>query len=169
MAGPKGNGDLFPPELHEQVEKFSLVFERFGFPRMAGRMFELMLLRDDPLITQSELTEELNARTGSVSTMIRLLEQLGFVERLSLPGHRRDRFRVRTDPLVEMSRRRIEGAIQMIDILERAKHSKEIGPTATERLERAESFYRHFHVEMELALVRWLEANPLPEPQPPPE
>ena len=30
-------------------------------------------------------------------------------------------------------------------------------------------FTKLFHVEMELALVRWLEANPLPEPQPPPE
>ncbi len=61
-----------------------------------------------------------------------------------------------------MSKRRIEGAINVIDILDKAKVQKEIGPLATARLERAESFYRYFHVEMELALVRWLEANPLP-------
>ncbi len=60
-----------------------------------------------------------------------------------------------------MSKRRIEGVIHMINAIENAKRHKDIGPIATERLERAESFYRFFHIEMELALVRWLEANPL--------
>jgi len=150
--------------MAQTVESFSLMFEEFGFPRMAGRIFAFLILSEEPYVTQSELTDLLQASTGSVSTMVRLLEQLGFVERVSLPGHRRDRFKLRRDPLVEMSKRRIEGAIHMIDIIEKAKHHKEIGPVATDRLERAESFYRFFHVEMELSLVRWLEANPLPEP-----
>jgi DNA-binding transcriptional regulator GbsR (MarR family) len=130
----------------ETVESFSLMFEQFGFPRMGGRIFAFLILTERPYVTQAELTDLLQASTGSVSTMIRLLETLGFVERVSLPGHRRDRFRVHPDPLVEMSKRRIEGAIHMIDIIEKARHNKEIGPLATERLERAESYYRHFHV-----------------------
>ena len=146
----------------EVIESFSLIFEQFGFPRMAGRIFALLVLTEEPYVTQSDLTEQLQASTGSISTMVRLLEQLGFVERVSLPGHRRDRFRVRPDPLVEMSKRRIEGIIHMINAVDNAKHHKEIGPIATARLERAEAFYRFFHIEMELALVRWLEDNPLP-------
>ena len=160
---------VMSPGLAETIESFSLIFEQFGFPRMAGRIFALMILTEHQYVTQSELTDLLQASTGSVSTMIRLLEQLGFVERLSLPGHRRDRFRVRADPLVEMSRRRIEGIIHMINAVEKAKHNREIGSQATARLERAESFYRFFHIEMELALVRWLEDNPLPEPESAPE
>lgn len=163
MAEDTGPVADFPPELHEHVEAFSLIIEQFGFPRMAGRIFALLILTEQSYMTQAELTDLLQASTGSVSTMVRLLEQLGFVERVSLPGHRRDRFRVRPDPLVEMSKRRIEGAIHMIDIIEKANRSKQIGPIATDRLERAESFYRFFHIEMELALVRWLEANPLPD------
>jgi len=152
--------------MAQTVESVSLMFEEFGFPRMAGRIFAFLILSEEPYVTQSDLTDLLQASTGSVSTMVRLLEQLGFVERVSLPGHRRDRFKLRRDPLVEMSKRRIEGAIHMIDIIEKAKHHKEIGPVATDRLERAESFYRFFHVEMELSLVRWLEANPLADPTP---
>jgi DNA-binding transcriptional regulator GbsR (MarR family) len=151
-----------PTSVAEAIESFSLVFEQFGFPRMGGRIFAYLILSDRPHVTQAELTELLQASTGSISTMVRMLEQIGFIERVSLPGHRRDRFRLRTDPLVEMTRRRIEGAINVIDILDKAKVQKEVGPLATARLKRAESFYRYFHVEMELALVRWLEANPLP-------
>ena len=160
-ADPETSAPL-PTSVAEAIESFSLVFEQFGFPRMGGRIFAYLILSDQPHVTQSELTTVLQASTGSISTMVRMLEQIGFIERISLPGHRRDRFRLRTDPLVEMTRRRIEGAINVIDILDKAKVQREVGPVATARLERAESFYRYFHVEMELALVRWLEANPLP-------
>ncbi len=128
------------PELAEIVESFSLVIEQFGLPRMAGRIFAFLLINEERDVTQSSLAALLQASTGSVSTMIRLLEQLGFVERVSLPGRRRDRFRIRQDPLVEMSKRRIESLIHMINIIEKAKHHKETGPLATTRLERAESF-----------------------------
>ncbi len=154
-----------PQSVAESIESFSLVFEQFGFPRMGGRIFAYLILSEEPYVTQAELTELLQASTGSISTMVRLLEQTSFIERVSLPGHRRDRFRLRSDPLVEMTRRRIEGAIHVIDVVDKAKVHKEVGPQATDRLERAESFYRYFHVEMELALVRWLEANPLADEQ----
>ena len=147
--------DLLPPELHEHVEKFSLIFERFGFQRMGGRMFALMLLRDEPLYTQAELAEELDASTGSVSTMIRLLEQLGFVERVSLPGHRRDRFRLTKDPLVEMTVRRLQGALEIVEVINDARNSQHIGPHAQARLDRAMSFYTFFVDEMGIALEKW--------------
>ena len=63
-----------PDELHEHVETFSLIFEAFGFQRMGGRMFALMLLSNEEMFTQAQLAAELNASTGSVSTMIRLLD-----------------------------------------------------------------------------------------------
>ena len=122
---------------------------------MGGRMFALMLLRDEPLFTQAQLADELGASTGSVSTMIRLLEQLGFVERVSLPGHRRDRFRLTEDPLVEMTIRRLEGAQQMVDVISAARATHQIGPRADARLVRALSFYTFFMDEMSTALDAW--------------
>ncbi len=154
---------MLPDELHEHVETFSLVFERFGFQRMAGRMFALMLLRDEPLFTQAQLADELDASTGSISTMIRLLEQLGFVERVSLPGHRRDRFRLTRDPLVEMTVRRLEGAQQMIAIIDAARATRNIGPRADKRLARALSFYEFFVGEMGRSLQEWREMTEVPE------
>jgi DNA-binding transcriptional regulator GbsR (MarR family) len=150
-----GQHQLLPEELHEHVETFSLVFERFGFQRMAGRIFALMLLRNESLVTQAQLAEELGASTGSISTMIRLLEQLGFVERVSLPGHRRDRFRLTEDPLVEMTVRRLEGAGQMVKIINAARATHNIGPNADARLERAMSFYVFFMEEMARSLEEW--------------
>jgi DNA-binding transcriptional regulator GbsR (MarR family) len=122
---------------------------------MAGRMFSLMLLREDELITQAELAETLDASAGSISTMIRLLEQLGFVERVSLPGHRRDRFRLTPDPLVEMSVRRIEGAREISKLIRATRSTDSLGPVADARLARALSFYEFFIDEMDRALIEW--------------
>ncbi len=155
MQSTDGHHQLLPDELHQHVETFSLIFERFGFQRMGGRMFALMLLRDEPLITQAQLAEELDASTGSVSTMIRLLEQLGFVERVSLPGHRRDRFRLTEDPLMEMTVRRLQGAQQMVEIIKSARSSHNIGPQAEARLTRALQFYEFFLEEMTKSLDEW--------------
>ncbi len=155
MADRASGGDRFPEDLHEYVETFSLIFERFGFPRMAGRMFSFMLLREEDLITQAELAEALDASTGSISTMIRLLEQLGFVERVSLPGRRRDRFRLTPDPMVEMSVRRIEGAREISKLIGAARRTDSLGPVADARLERAMSFYDFFVDEMVRSLAAW--------------
>ena len=155
MQSSDSQQQSLPDELREHVEAFSLVFERFGFQRMGGRMFALMLLREEPLFTQAQLAEELDASTGSVSTMIRLLEQLGFVERVSLPGHRRDRFRLTKDPLMEMTVRRLKGAGQMIAIIEAARSTHNIGPRAEARLARAMSFYEFFLAKMTESLDEW--------------
>lgn len=144
-----------PDELREHVEAFSLIFERFGFQRMGGRMFSLMLLREEPLFTQAQLAEELDASTGSISTMIRLLEQLGFVERVSLPGHRRDRFRLTKDPLMEMTVRRLKGAEEMVAIIEAARSTHNVGPRAEARLARAQAFYEFFLQAMTESLAEW--------------
>ena len=150
---------ILPEELHEHVENFSLVFERFGFQRMGGRMFALMLLSEETLFTQAQLAAALDASTGSVSTMVRLLEQLGFIERVSLPGHRRDRFRLTEDPLVEMTVRRLEGAMQIVDIIEAARATHNIGTKADERLGTAVDFYLFFVEAMGRTLAEWRESR----------
>lgn len=155
MATQDNPDRLLPEALHEHVEAFSLAIERFGFPRMAGRIFALMLLRDEPLVTQAELATELGASTGSISTMIRLLEQLGFVERVSLPAQRRDRFRLSDDPFIEMSWRRIESARRFGAILQAARDTRILGPEAEARLAGAQAFYEFFTDEMDSALRRW--------------
>ena len=76
------------------VEEFGLWFERSGLPRMAGRILGWLLVSDPPEQSLPDLAEQLQASTGSVSTDDRAcLEQIGLIERASVPGERRVRFR----------------------------------------------------------------------------
>jgi len=88
-----------PPASHhariaEFVEEFAVHLETEGRPRMAGRILAFLLVCEPPERTAAELARELRASTGSISTMTRLLEAAGLIERVSRAGERADRFRV---------------------------------------------------------------------------
>ncbi len=77
------------------VEEVGMFFEQTGLPRMAGRILGWLMISNPPHQTTGELAEALLASKGSISTMTRLLIRIGLIERLSLPGQRRDYFRIK--------------------------------------------------------------------------
>ena len=81
------------------IEEIGVLFENTGLPRMAGRMFGWLLIADPPYQSPSEIAEVLLASKGSVSTTVRLLTQIGMIERYVIPGERHDHFRLREDAL----------------------------------------------------------------------
>ena len=95
------------------VEEVSIVFEQTGLPRMAGRIFGWLLISDPPYQSPAELTRFLMASRGSISTTIRLLVQLGFIERYIIPGERHDHFRLREDALLRTIQRGLEDEIKL--------------------------------------------------------
>jgi DNA-binding transcriptional regulator GbsR (MarR family) len=95
------------------VEEVGIVFENTGLPRMAGRMFGWLLISEPPYQSPAELADVLMASKGSISTTVRLLAQLGFIERYVIPGERHDHFRLREDALKRTVKRGIEDEIKM--------------------------------------------------------
>lgn len=101
-------------EEKQFAEEVGIVFEQTGMPRMAGRILGWLLISDPPHQSTEQLTKALIASKGSVSTMTRLLIQLGLIERISLPGIRRDYFRLRSDAWQHMIGRGLTGEIRMV-------------------------------------------------------
>ncbi len=80
------------------VERMGAALEAQGLPRLAGQIFALLMLADDPP-TLEEIAEELRISSGSVSANTRLLESLDMIERFTPRGERRVRHRVHENPL----------------------------------------------------------------------
>jgi DNA-binding transcriptional regulator GbsR (MarR family) len=95
------------------VEEVGIVFEQTGLPRMSGRIFGWLLISEPQYQSSAELSEILMASKGSISTMTRLLIQLGLVERFIIPGERHDHFRLRQDALQRTVKRGLEEEIKM--------------------------------------------------------
>ena len=139
------------------VEDVGIVFEQTGLPRTAGRIFGWLLISDPPHQSTSELVEALMASRGSISTMTRLLIQIGLIERISLPGVRHDYFHLRPDAWQHMMRRGLEDEIKMFRQL--AEHGLELladkTPLTRKWLEEMRDVYSFLEQEFPLLLNRW--------------
>ena len=121
MAGQTTILDEGARRLEERhfVEDFGLYFEQMGYPRMAGRILGWLLICDPPSQSAGELAEVLAASKGSLSTMTRLLIQVGLIERVGLPGQRRDYFRIKPGAWPQLIRSQMQSMTGLHQMVER--------------------------------------------------
>lgn len=139
------------------VEKLGLMFERMGFPRTKGRMMGLLLVTDSPL-SLTEMTELLQSSKASLSTNTRTAEQMGWLQRASVPGDRRTYYEITPGSFEEMLRQRLKAMISFIHVIEEGLDAVEEDNTiARARLLKMKAFYEFFLAEMQESLDRWHE------------
>ncbi len=78
------------------VENLGLLVESLtGLTRMAGRILGWLMTSDANGVSMPDLTEALHTSKSAISTSTRQLIQAGLIERRSVPGQRRDIYRLR--------------------------------------------------------------------------
>ncbi|HEX5501700.1 MAG TPA: hypothetical protein VFW96_03715 [Thermomicrobiales bacterium] len=75
------------------IERVGLYFEQYHLSRIGGRLLGLLLLTAEPLGLE-EMATALGVSRASVSTNSRHLVDYGLAEHVSLPGDRRDYYRL---------------------------------------------------------------------------
>lgn len=86
------------------VEDFALVLERMGLVRMVGRTVGWLLICDPPEQTFNQVAEALQASKGSISSSLKTLTTMRWVDKVSKPGDRRDYYSIRPGILPELTR-----------------------------------------------------------------
>lgn len=138
------------------IEEVGILFELVGLPRMAGRIFGWLLIANPPHQSPGELAEVLQASKGSISTMTRLLVQIGLIERISLPGQRRDYFRIKLNAWSELTKRRLAQITAFRQLAERGLDLlKEADPALRQRLEEMRDMHAFCERELPLMIARW--------------
>jgi DNA-binding transcriptional regulator GbsR (MarR family) len=143
-------------EKKDFAEEVGLFFEQTGLPRIAGRVLGWLLISDPPYQTLNELMEALRASKGSISTMTRLLIQMGFIERFSLPGQRRDYFRIKPGAWYQITQRHLLQLTSFRQLAERGLGLlKDDDPQLQRRLADVREMYAFFEQELPAVLQRW--------------
>lgn len=85
----------------EFIERIGLITQAEGLPRIAGRVFGLLIF-DGEVVSFGDLAKQLQVSRGSISSSIRLLEERGLVRRIAKAGDRQDYFQLAPNPYVTM-------------------------------------------------------------------
>ena len=143
-------------ELQHFVEEVGLVFESFGVPRMAGRVLGWLLISNPPHQSMQQLVEALQASKASISNSTRLLIQIGFLERIRLPGQRRDNFRIKSQAWFEMMKKEMVQMATLRQLSERGLNLLDgTEPQLKARLVEMHDLSLFLEREMPILLERW--------------
>lgn len=137
------------------IESMGLTLESEGLPRIAGRIFGLLLVSENAQ-SLDDLAAELQVSKGSVSTNTRLLEQRGVLERVSRPADRRDYYQVPADLFRRTMAQRLARWQRFHEAIGAARTTLPIrSPEVLQRLQEYEEAYAYMSEVIREALWRW--------------
>lgn len=149
-------GEL-PNATQEFIERVARYLEDFGIARIGGRLYGYLLTQDGPR-SLDEMAGALRVSKGSVSQNARLLAAEGMIERITIPGDRKDYYRLSASG----------GARPLELLLDRVERLRELyawghadgeisSPEARNRLRLTTPFLDHVHGEVRGLVEEWRE------------
>lgn len=122
------------------AETLALGLVGAGMQRMSARVLAAFLFTDRPSLTAGDLAEELGASAGSLSGAIKMVMQMGLIERVPVPGSRREHYRMRDKAWTVLYSRQHAPIADILGSVERGVEVVGPGP-ARERLQYMRDFY----------------------------
>jgi len=139
------------------VGRMGITLEGLGASPTFGRLFALLLLADRP-VSLEEMAEELHVSKASVSTNIRLSEQMGLVQRVTVLRDRRHFYEILPDSFERALQVRLSFLHDMVVLVEQGLGViGEENQTARERLEGMREFYEFVGDGLADNLEKWAE------------
>lgn len=131
------------------------LFEQTGLSRMAGRVWAYLLITDSEQVSSSDLTEALDASGSSISAATRLLETFGMVDRIRVPGDRKDYFTIHHGAVLNLLKRPFEAIERTRELAGRASRAFADRDVARPHLEELVRVYGWFGRELPALIDRY--------------
>lgn len=150
QTSSNGNGN---PESRF-IERVGQHFESEGMSRIGGRILGYLLLQKEQR-SLDEIAEALQVSKASVSSNTRFLESYGLLERVTLPGDRRDYYAL-GDMHQRMLDRRVKSLQALVQLLSEGcstEHGRD--PLVQRRLADMRQFFAHMIEAIGEIQQRW--------------
>jgi DNA-binding transcriptional regulator GbsR (MarR family) len=137
------------------VERFALLLDEAGMPRMPARAFAAILAEDSGRLTARELADRLGVSPAAVSGAVRYLTQAGMISRGREPGARRDDYRIHDDVWYETYAHRGEMLRRWEEAMDEGAEALGRDTPAGRRLEETREFFAFLRGELPALMERW--------------
>lgn len=140
---------------NEPAEQLALALANNGLQRSTARVLAAFLFTDEPSLTLGDVVELLGISTGSASTAIRSLRNVGLLEQTPAPGSRRDHYRMRERAWETLFTTQNEALRGMFEAADAGLAAVERDSPAHQRLESMRGFYDFLLTELPDLINRW--------------
>jgi DNA-binding MarR family transcriptional regulator len=144
---------LKTPAQQQFLERFAVALETDGFPRIAGRIFGLLIMCDEDL-SLDEIAELVGASKASVSVNTRMMEEKGLIDRVSRSGDRRDYYKLSADPFGRTIESRLQRWDRIREVMGEGMSDQALPLCARTRLKEFDSLSGELREMLSAALVR---------------
>jgi predicted transcriptional regulator len=142
-------------EVNAAVERAAAGFAAAGFPKMPARALMALVSSEDGRLTAAELSDRLGVSPAAVSGAVRYLQTVGFVQRLSMPGSRRDLYALHDDEWYIASTRRSPVYQSLAVLTDAVAEALPAGSAAGGRVAEMGRFYRFLAARVPALLDDW--------------
>jgi len=143
-------------------EEVGLAFEAFGMPRMSGRIWAMLMIAPEQNLSSGELARALGASSGSISSMTRLLTQVGYARRVRHPGDRSDYFEFSSGTSPQALQAWLSMLTSFTSLCDQGLELFGDRAEARARLEETRDFHAWFERESRAMFERWTQARGYP-------
>ncbi|WP_199431734.1 GbsR/MarR family transcriptional regulator [Qaidamihabitans albus] len=137
------------------AERMALTLTRNGMQRMTARVLCALLFAEQETITAGEIAEQLGVSAGSVSGAIKMLQPVGLIQRVPVPGSRREHYRFPEDGWPTLMSAQNEVVRAMQDAAEEGIASTGEDSIAGRRLAEMRDFYDYLMRELPKLIDEW--------------
>ena len=142
------------------IENMARLLADWGLPRMTGRVLFMLMAAEESSLSASELSQRLGVSPAAISGAVRYLMHLQMVVRESVPGERRDRYRLVDDSWYEVTVAKMTLIKTIADMAgQGAVAAGGPGTAAGKRLAGMHDFYRWVQENMPDLLRQWAEVK----------
>ncbi len=152
---------MTPSIKQEFIQDFGEAYYRNGLPTLMGRIIGLLLLVNKP-ITLDEVTKQLNVSKGPVSQVMRRLRDHHLIQRIWIPGDRKDYYQAEFDIFGNAFHNQVSLMKQNLALAD--KYKSKLKKTNdndldsfSERIEEMEQFYKLMDVHFTRFQNEWNE------------
>jgi predicted transcriptional regulator len=142
-------------EVTAAAERTAAAFAAAGFPKMPARALMALLASERGSLTAAELAAKLGASAAAVSGAVRYLQTVGFVQRISQPGSRRDLYALHDDEWYIASMRKSPIYQSLAALTDATAQTLPEGSAARSRVTEMGRFYRFLAARMPALLDDW--------------
>ncbi|GAA2735240.1 GbsR/MarR family transcriptional regulator [Actinocorallia aurantiaca] len=142
-------------EAAEAAERLALMLSENGLQKATARVMAAFLFSETESVTASELVEQLGISSGSASGAIKMLSTVGLIERVPMPGSRREHYRLREGAWATLMSAKNGMLLAMLEAAQQGIEAVDADSPAARRLTEMRDFYTFMLREIPALLDRW--------------